>query len=157
MTGLRDTLISESTLVCSIPRRVSLASALTPRLPRSIRIALSLTRSRFPPSSSPHPLRPLASLRPPLSVRLYPLSPALLSSSSRYTRSMSPFITCHPEPDLSFSLFALRTSSCLSKRVFLFDSFVLSFFCRVVPSRFRVPYASLLYPTIPSLVHAVSP
>lgn len=145
MTGLRDTLISESTLVCSIPRRVSLASALTPppacpALYASLYLLLVLAFLR------PRLLIPFAHWL--LSVLLSPSdfipSRPLFSLSSQYTRSMSPFITCHPEPDLSFSLFALRTSSCLSKRVFLFDSFVLSFFCRVVPSRFRVPYASLL-------------
>lgn len=106
---------------------------------RSVSYSSSLSSSVLissPPS--------LTSLRPPLSARFYPLSPPLLSLSSQYTRSMSPFITRHPEPDPSFFLCVLRTSSCLSKRVFFSDSFVFSFLCRVIPSRFRVSYASFL-------------
>lgn len=92
-----------------------------------------------PPSS------PLTSLRPPLSVRLYPLSPPLLSSFTVHAIYVP---SSHATPSLFLSLFlslcTLRTSSCLSKRVFLTDSSVLSFFCRIIPSRFRVFYASFL-------------
>lgn len=159
MTGLRDTLISESTLVCSIPRHVSLASAFTPFLPPLyLRISLSLTRPRSPLSSS-------RSLRSHWLLSILLSSPdvipsrVLFSLSSRYTRSMSLFITRHPELDSSFSLCAapyvflpLQTSLPL-----LSDSFVLSFFHRVIPSRFRVPYAFLLSLTVLPLVHAVPP
>lgn len=90
--------------------------------------------------SSP-PASPV-SLRPPLSARLYPLSPAPLSFFTVHAI----YVPLHHMPprtrSLFLSVYSLRTSSCLSKRVFLSDSFVLSFFCRVIPSRFCVSYAS---------------
>lgn len=90
----------DSGLLYSPPRLARFCSH-PPLAPRSIRIALSLTRSRFPPSSSPHPLRPLASLRPPLSVRLYPLSPALPSFFTVHAI----YVSLHHMPPRTRSLF----------------------------------------------------
>lgn len=155
MTGLRDTLISESTLVCSIPRRVSLASALILLLPRFIRIALSLT----------HPLLRLLISSPPSFTSFSPssslrqtLSP--LASSSLFlhgTRDLCP-PSSHATPNpiplslgvLSVRLLASRNESSspiLSSFHSSMESFHLVFAFPTLP----------FYLTIPHLVHAAPP
>lgn len=156
MTGLRDTLISESTLVCSIPRRVSLASTLILLLPRFIRIALSLT----------HPLLRLLISSPPSFTSFSPssshrqtLSPSrlLLSLFLHGTRDLCP-PSSHATPNpiplslgvLSVRLLASRNESSspiLSSFHSSMESFHLVFAFPTLP----------FYLTIPHLVHAAPP
>lgn len=128
MTGLRDTLISESTLVCSIPRRV--------RLSRSLLLSLSFLLALY---ASLYLSLALALLRPRLLTPFVPPAsfPVLLSPPDFISPLLSFFTvrdlcppSSHATPNsIPLSLYVLlRTSSCLSKRVFLSDSFVLSFF-----------------------------
>lgn len=148
----------DSGLLYSPPRLLSPS----PPLPSFVALYASLYLLLVLALLRPHlvnPLRPPASLRPPLSARLHPLPPAppLLSFFAVYAI----YVSLHQMPprtrSLFLSWFALCTSSCLSKRVFLFDSFVLSFLRRVIPSRFCVPDAFLLSHHPVSHVHAVSP
>lgn len=164
MTGLRDTLISESTLVCSIPR-------------------LASSRSLVHSCSHPFPPAPplytylSVSYSPWLSSRLIPspplpsgilsifLSPSLSSSlgnilhpslSSYSILDLRPSLLSHPTPNLTLSsslphcLSVCLRSPCVLSLLQSLSSIPsrLSFFRRVVPSRFRVSFASPLYPIV---------
>lgn len=81
----------------------------------------------------------------------------LFSPSSRYTRSMSPFITCHPELDPSFSPSVLSVRLLASPN----ESSSLRFFRPfILLESFRLVFA---FPTLPfyltilPFVHAVPP
>lgn len=156
MTGLRDTLISESTLVCSIPRRVSLASALILLLPRFIRIALSLTNPllRLLISSPPS----FTSFSPSSSLR-QTLSP-LASSSLSFFTVHAIYVPLHHMPPRTLSLFL---SGVLSVRLLASrnesSSPILSSFHSSMES-FHLVFAFPTLPfylTIPHLVHAAPP
>jgi len=123
VTGLRDTLISESTLVCSIPRRVSLASALIPLLTRSIRIALSLTRPRSPPFSRTRKSTGLmvsfiiSYTLAVLSVRVRPKNQPLFTLSPSFLQ-LSVFQAMFPLPLIPFLMYINRKmllATCTSK------------------------------------------
>jgi len=153
VTGLRDTLISESTLVCSIPRRVSLllSSPFYPALYASLYLLLVLALLHS------HLLTPFAHCFSSSSSLRQTLSHLIFSSLFLHgTRDLCPS-SSHTTPNsisLSLCLLSVRLLASPNES----SSILSSFHSSVELFHLVFAYSTLtFYLTILFLVHAVSP